>query len=146
MSVRSVLIKINEGILFVLHFIKNNAFSWGVCVFICVFSPCHSSDVALIISPTTGNFSPPFHDVFDDEFSTLLFLRQQQQSPHWSQLVNQSRYLATDQNFELSNTWETILSPDEHVPPVPPSKGDVSAQQEGSWHFKGAELAHARTE
>ena len=93
------------------------------------FSPCHSRDVALVMSPTTGNLSPQFHVVFDDEFSTLPFLRQQQQPPHWSQLVNQSRYLATDQNFELSNTWETIPTPTNHSPRIPETEGANNADR-----------------
>ena len=97
------------------------------------------------MSPTTGNLSPQFYVVFNNEFSTLPFLRQQQQPPHWSQLLNQFWYLATDQNFELSNTWETIPSPDEHVPRILPSKGDFSAQQEDSWQSEGGELAPTRT-
>lgn len=88
------------------------------------FSPCHSSDVALVMSPSTGNLSPQFHVVFDDEFSTLPFLRQQKEPPHWSTLVNQSRYLATDQEFELSNEWETIPAPKLHEPRIPEYEGD----------------------
>ena len=87
------------------------------------FSPCHSCDVALVMSPTTGNLSPQFHVVFDNEFSTLPFLRQQQTPPHWSTLVNQSRYLATDQSFELSNQWDTIPTFEGHSPCVPLSEG-----------------------
>ena len=100
------------------------------------FSPCHSRDVALVMSPTTGNISPQYHVVFDDEFSTLPFLRQQRQPPHWSTLVNQSRYLATDRNFELSNTWETLPAPKLHSPRLPESEGapvvdDRSHESEG---------------
>ena len=100
------------------------------------FSLCHSRDVALVMSPSTGNLSPQFHVVFNDECSTLLFLRQQREPPHWSKLVNQARYLATDQAYELSNTWETLLAPTHHIPRISQHEGaslpsNDSSQSEG---------------
>ena len=35
------------------------------------FSPEHGSEVPLILNPTTGHISPQFHVVYDDAFSTL---------------------------------------------------------------------------
>ena len=38
-------------------------------------SPFHAGSVALVLNPETGHVSPQFHVVFDDEFSTVPFIR-----------------------------------------------------------------------
>ena len=75
------------------------------------FSPVHSLDVALVFNPVTGFVSPQYHLTFDDDFSTLEYVRKQLQPPHWSILVKNASQLATDENFTINQrTWE--VSPD----------------------------------
>ena len=38
-------------------------------------SPNHASSVALVLNLSTGHVSPQFHVVFDNEFSTVQYLR-----------------------------------------------------------------------
>ena len=78
------------------------------------------------MSPTTGNLSLQFHVIFDNEFSTLPFLRQQRIPPHWSKIVKQSCYLAIDQAYEISNSWDTLPAPNHHTPHVPVSEGTAA--------------------
>jgi hypothetical protein len=35
------------------------------------FSPYHSTNVPLILNPTTQHISPQYHVIFDDEFTTV---------------------------------------------------------------------------
>ena len=39
-------------------------------------STFHAGSVALVLNPATGHVSPQFHVVFDDEFSTVPFMRE----------------------------------------------------------------------
>jgi hypothetical protein len=68
-------------------------------------SPCHAGSVALVLNPKTLRVSPQFHIVFDNEFSTVAFMRNGEIPPHWSALVQQSAELATDEEFDLATTW-----------------------------------------
>ena len=53
-------------------------------------SPNHASSVALVLNLATGHVSPQFHVVFDDEFSTVQYLRSGERPPFWEQLVEQN--------------------------------------------------------
>jgi hypothetical protein len=68
-------------------------------------SPCHAGSVALVLNPRTLRVSPQFHIVFDDEFSTVPFMNNGEIPPHWSDLVQHSTELATDEAFDLATTW-----------------------------------------
>lgn len=68
-------------------------------------SPCHAGSVALVLNPKTLHVSPQYHVVFDDEFSTVPFMKNGEVPPHWSDLVKQSTELATDEDFDLATTW-----------------------------------------
>jgi len=70
-------------------------------------SPSHAGSVALVLNPRTGHVSPQFHVVFDDTFSTVPFMDQSQVPSNWSDLVENSRELVTDEQYELANTWLT---------------------------------------
>ena len=63
------------------------------------FSPVHSLNVALVFNPKTGFVSPQYHTVFDDDFSTLKYVRKQVQPLHWSVLVQNASQLTTDDFF-----------------------------------------------
>ena len=53
-------------------------------------SPAHASSVGLIFNPRTGHVSPQFHVVYDDNFTTVPFLRSTTVPPHWAKLVEES--------------------------------------------------------
>ena len=46
-------------------------------------SPAHASKVALILNPRSGHISPQFHVVYDDDFTTVPYLRTGKVPPHW---------------------------------------------------------------
>ena len=51
------------------------------------FSRVHSSDVPMILNPSTGHVSPQYHVVFDDEFTTVPSLASDEEPPlFWTQL------------------------------------------------------------
>ena len=68
-------------------------------------SPCHAGNVALVLNPKTLRVSPQFHVFFDDEFTTVLFMRDGQIPPNWSDLVKHSAELATSEHFDLATSW-----------------------------------------
>jgi len=70
-------------------------------------SPSHARSVALVLNSRTGHVSPQFHVVFDDTFSTVPFMDQSQVPSNWSDLVENSRELVTDEQYELANIWLT---------------------------------------
>ena len=62
-------------------------------------SPCHADSVALVLNPRTGNVSPQFHVVFDDDFSTVSHMRHGTVPVHWKELVGISSEQATLDHF-----------------------------------------------
>ena len=68
-------------------------------------SPCNAGNVALVLNPKTLRVSPQYHIVFDDEFSTVPFMRNGEIPPHWSQLVTSAAELVTDEEFDLATSW-----------------------------------------
>ena len=51
------------------------------------YSPHHSSQVPLVLNLTTGSISPQFHIVFDDEFSTVNSIGQDEDPPSfWNEI------------------------------------------------------------
>ena len=49
-------------------------------------SPDHASNVALVLNLTTGLVSPQYHVVFDDDFSTVDFIRSKKEPTNWEAL------------------------------------------------------------
>ena len=100
-------------------------------------SPCHAGSVALILNPRTLHVSPQFHIVFDDEFTTVPFMRNEDEPPHWAKLVKESSELATDQEYELAKEWTSqgnIIS-DEGAPTL----GNEGAPSTDTSENEGAE-------
>ena len=84
------------------------------------FSPVHSSDVALVFNPSTGFVSPQYHLVFDDDYSTLEYVRKEVHPPHWSVLVDKSSHRSTNQTYSVRDkTWELKDDTHDHVPRIP---------------------------
>ena len=50
-------------------------------------SSCRAGNVALVLNPRTLYISCQYHVVFDDEFTTVPFLRYGDVPPHWIALV-----------------------------------------------------------
>ena len=67
-------------------------------------SPAHASNIGLILNPRTGHVSPQFHVVYDDDFTTVPYLRTATVPPHWAELVRTSSKIQTDSH----NTWESL--------------------------------------
>ena len=69
-------------------------------------SPAHASNIALVLNPRTGHVSPQFHVVYDEDFTTVPYLRTGQVPPHWAKLVSQSAELVVTNNS--SPSWESL--------------------------------------
>ena len=82
-------------------------------------SPSHASNVGLILNPRTGHVSPQFHVVYDDDFTTVPYLRTAEVPLHWAQLVEASSYLEIYTERQVG-TWQSL--PDLDVDP-----GDFSS-------------------
>ena len=99
-------------------------------------SPCHAGSVALVLHLQTGHVSPQFHVVFDDEFSTVPYLRNDEPPPNWIQLLHHSSEKATEDQAKLSHDW---LHPSTSSTPPPlqtrepehPIEDDVIPAPEG---------------
>ena len=50
----------------------------------------HAGSVALVLNPVTGHVSPQFNVVFDDELSTVPFIREVTITPTWTDIVQHS--------------------------------------------------------
>ena len=68
-------------------------------------SPCHAGSVTLVLNPRTLHVSPQYHVVFDDNFSTVPYMRTGEIPDHWSTLVENNLESTTDKQFELANIW-----------------------------------------
>ena len=63
--------------------------------------------MALILNPETGNVSSQFHVVFDNEFSTVKFIREGTIQPNWSYAVQQISQSDAKDNIDLKDTCFT---------------------------------------
>lgn len=68
-------------------------------------SPAHAGSVALVLNSRTGHVSPQYHVVFDDDFTTVQYMRQGSEPPNWNTLVENARELTSDRQIELSDNW-----------------------------------------
>ena len=65
-------------------------------------SPSHAGSVALVLNPKTLHVSPQYHVIYDDNFSTVPFLRRSEKPPNWIDMCNKSRSIATTEDFDLA--------------------------------------------
>ena len=70
-------------------------------------SPSHASNVGLILNPSTGNVSPQFHVVCDNEFMTVPYLQTTTVPPHWAALVKASSHLEVLTEQQVG-TWQSL--------------------------------------
>jgi hypothetical protein len=91
-------------------------------------SPNHAGSVALVLNPKTGLISPQFHVVFDDDFSTVPYLRKGTVPDNWAELVTNSRQKCTDGFYDVTKTWfdgTTDVPSGEANPPGPPTNSET---------------------
>ena len=50
-------------------------------------SPAHIGSIGLVLNPKTGLVSPQYHVIYDDQFSTVSYMRDLSVRPNWEQLV-----------------------------------------------------------
>ena len=75
-------------------------------------SPCRAGSVALVLNPKTLHVSPQYHVVFDDQFTTVPFMKNGEIPPHWEELVTHNTESVTDKKIDIANTWAAALTPD----------------------------------
>ena len=71
-------------------------------------SPCHAGSVALVLNPKTLHMSPQFHVVFDNDFTTVPYMANGTIPPHWKELVEHSRTLATEEDLNLATSCANV--------------------------------------
>ena len=66
-------------------------------------SPEHAGSVALVLNLATGHVSPKYHLIFDDDFSTVPYLRTKEEPPNWEHLCKTSmeNYMEQSKEGEL---------------------------------------------
>eukprot|EP00957_Ditylum_brightwellii_P100186 7635482-Ditylum_brightwellii.AAC.1 len=65
----------------------------------------HTENVHLILNPCTGHVSPQYHIVFDDDFSTVLYLHSGKVPSFWKELVVAGAVRYTTEEFLDEDTW-----------------------------------------
>jgi hypothetical protein len=81
---------------------------WELGSNICVYlghSLFHTGSVALVYNPSTGNVSPQYHVVFNDDFIMVPYMEAGTIPPHWSDLVHSLSELASKHALNLAQTW-----------------------------------------
>ena len=71
-------------------------------------SPFHSGSVALVFNLTTGLWSPQFHVVFDDYFSTVPYMNAGTTPPNWADLVMHFQSCLRTKHLNLLKTGVQI--------------------------------------
>ena len=68
-------------------------------------SPFHVGSVALVLNPSTFHVSLQLYLVFDDEFSTVSFMRGGSIPPNWTDIVQRISQSGSPDNIDLNYTW-----------------------------------------
>ena len=71
--------------------------------------PCHAGSMALVLNLKYDFIRPQFHLVFDDEFTTVPYLKGSIEPPNWPHLIKYVSENSTDDQENLSYEW---LHPD----------------------------------
>ena len=67
----------------------------------------YSGAVSLVLNPATSHVSPQYHVVFNDEFSTVPFMREGTKPPIWIDLVQRISKSVSTENIDPKDTWFT---------------------------------------
>ena len=62
----------------------------------------------MVLNPETVHVSPQLYVVFDDEFSTVLFMGEGTIPPNWTDLVQHRSQHGAPDNIDLKYTWFNI--------------------------------------
>ena len=104
-------------------------------------SPDHASNVALVLNLATGLVSPQYHVIFDDDFSTVDFIKNKKEPTNWENLC---RYHTEDYRMEALPGVQTLddlqldtlptkihddTAPAMPTTTPPPSEASASSQQ-----------------
>ena len=79
--------------------------------------------MAAVLNLRTLHVSPQYHVVFDDEFTTVSFLRTGDIPPHWTRLVQFYNESASDETYDLALSW---IEDTDTYPAGGPSNEEVS--------------------
>ena len=86
-------------------------------------SPHHSGNVALVLNPRTGNVSPQYHVVFDDEFTTIT-CGPEKPPPNWTEFARMnSEQLYIDDDKEIRSLDKEWCHPVDYPEGVPAAPG-----------------------
>jgi hypothetical protein len=77
-------------------------------------SPSHASNVALVLNSRTGHILPQFHDVFDDDFTTVEYFQKMTVPPHWAELVRYSTEIQLYTEHQAI-TWQSLAELEKEV-------------------------------
>lgn len=97
-------------------------------------SPDHASNVALVLSLTTGLVSPQYHVVFDDNFSTIEFIRSRKEPTNWENLCKHHY-----EDYSMSNSPEHSTLGDLQrnlIDLTPPHKDEFGPTRKQSWKYR----------
>jgi hypothetical protein len=61
----------------------------------------------MILNLRTGHVSPQFHVVYDNDFTTVPYLRTTTVPPHWAELVEASSHLEVHTKQQVG-TWQSL--------------------------------------
>jgi hypothetical protein len=85
-------------------------------------SPFHGGSVALVFNPKTATVSPQYHVVFNNDFTTVPYMKQGEVPPNWEDLYCLSKESATDESFNLAFEWileqEIDVDREGHLVPI----------------------------
>ena len=116
-------------------------------------SPSHASNVGLILNPHTGHVSPQFHVVYDNDFTTVPYLRSVDVPPHWAKLVEASSHLEVQTERQVG-TWQSLpeldidsgdFSSDSSQASTPPINQDCEGEVHSEAVPKNVESPHNTT-
>ncbi len=89
-----------------------------------------------MLNPHTGLIFPQFHVIFDNDFTTVLYLQKQEVPPDWAKLVLNFSEKTTNEFYDLTKTWfcgqsdedadEIIMSPNKEASPLVSKGGNDS--------------------
>ena len=65
----------------------------------------HAGSVAMVLKPNTGYVSPQYHIFYDENFTTVPYMRAGDMPPNWLYLVKRNSELAALENIDTSKTW-----------------------------------------
>ena len=102
--------------------------------------------MALILNPHTGHVLPQFHVVYDDNFTTVPYLRTAAVPSHWAELVHGSLAIPLNTECEIG-TWQSIpelnVEPGDFILDIPnidiaSSTTSTQHREEDDGHSEGA--------